>query len=48
MPITVLTTWGGGQAAGLFNIRVGATNSTSSTRVHTTVDYALNEGAATN
>ena len=47
MPLTVLTTWGGGQA-GLFNIRVGATSSTSSTRVHTIVDYALNEGAATN
>ena len=46
MPLTVLTTWGRGQA-GLFNIRAGATNSTSSTRVHTIVDYALNEGVDT-
>ena len=47
MPLTVLTTWGGGQA-GIFNIRVGATKSTSSTRVHTVVAYALHERAATN
>ena len=47
MPLSVLTTWGGGQA-GLFNIRAGATKSTSSTRVHTVVAHALNEGAATN
>ena len=47
MLLAVLTTWGGGQA-GLFNIRVGATKSTSSTNVHTVVAYALNDGAATN
>ena len=47
MPLTVLTTWGGGQA-GHFNIRVGATKSTRSTREHTVVTYALKEGAATN
>ena len=47
MPLTVLTTYGGGQA-GLFNIRVGATKPTSSTRAHTVVAHALNEGAATN
>ena len=47
MPLTVLTTWGGGQA-GLFNIHVGATKSTSSTSEHTVVAYAINEGVANN